>query len=540
MNSEGETEEVLSSAMRMMHQSFLNCVCGTHFLREIDERCRLHVQKEPNEGALIFRDFFERACKEVPFEPTRWRKLCVNACHLLINISFLKPHLFCEESARVFCEAALYCYSVGMESQGHRLQQLVVEIICAIKGPIRYYKDDDLLKLTRTSCPFFDAALLSLGFLKPVGVGENVSDVTGVMVDTNQTDDKLLEAIKLTNPMAREAFSRGDFQTSIDLDTVIVKGLNFDTLPGNIKLSAPHLVPLGEIFCRRGIAYLQIGNFEQAVDDFNASTWADIQHYRGYYWKTYALCKLVESGKTELTSRAQSAAAVLQYKFSDSKTDGIHKLQKKFPGLLDRIEYKFVSQVRELKELEKLSEVRNDFANCSLTIILAEGSYDLKKLTLLGGRYYFVCPPGSSASLNCMKGLYLSQGSFLFDNIQLCCTAREKVLPETSEKGVEDVFAAGNLDSLTLGKRDRAKTEAAGGTERESCALIEADDIYSLVINHCDIQGAPCHGLSITFSKASLEQRHVSVKSSFIGCCGGAGLQIQGDANIDIPRQHSR
>ncbi|KAJ7380964.1 hypothetical protein OS493_004556 [Desmophyllum pertusum] len=135
------------------------------------------------------------------------------------------------------------------------------------------------------------------------------------------------------------------------------------------SVTKPHLIPLGKILCGRGIAHLKMGKFQAAVDDFDASTYLDTQYFRGYYWKAYTLCKLVESGRTEFTSRAQATFAMLHFKFKHSKLNDIKKLQSQFAELLLRIEYNFVSRVSELKELERRFGVRNDFSNVSHTII---------------------------------------------------------------------------------------------------------------------------------------------------------------------------
>ena len=498
-DSEGETDDVLSCAIRMMHQAFLQCIGGTDFLRDFYDRMAPKILKEDSLRKHVLRGFFNLF--EATLESRRWQKLSLNACHLVRNLlkdTSLKTHFFCEESARLFCEAAFYCYSVGMENRGYRLQQLVLEVICAIKEPLRYYNDGDLQKVTRVLRPTVDSNFISFKLAISKDPGENVSDGTGVPVYTSKTDE-ILNSIKVLVPKAREAFSRGDFQTSIELYSHIVRKSNFKAIPGPRILNRLHLVPLGEILCQRGIAHLQIGNFETAMDDFNMSTHVDIQLYRSYYWKAYALCKLVESGRTEFSSRAEAAAAMLHFKFADCKSDDIQKLQKKFPGLLDRIEYKFVSQVSELKELERLSEVRNEFSSDSLSIILAEGAYALNGMSLFGGRYRFVCPPGSMVIFYCTKGpLYLSRGSFLFENVAFM-------------------------------NAPHAETENTDGTEINLSALIEAADVYSLVIDHCAFIGDDSRsGILTNSTKVSHEQRSVVVRSSNFNQCRRTGIQLQG------------
>ena len=531
-NREGETDNVLSSAVGMMHQAFLNCIGGAEFLSDFRHKMTSMVVEKPNPmGETVLAGLSLAAA---PLEGRRWRNLSKNAFYLVCNLfkdSPLKTCFFCEASARLSCEAALFCYSIGMDFQAYRLQQFVFEIICAVKEPIRYYKNDDLLKVTRVSFPCGDGHLISCKLNESADVRE-------------KTNDRTLETIKVIESKAREAFSKGDFQTSVELYSDIVRMSNLKGFRGSFKeeYKQPHLVPVGEILCRRGITHLQMGNYETAVDDFSASTHVNIQHYRGYYWKVYALCKLVESGRTELTSRAQAAMAVLNFKFANSKPNDIRKLQTKFPGILDRIEYKFVSQVSELKELERLVEVQSDFSNSSLTIILDEGHYDLKRMTLSDGQYYFVCLPGSIATVNCLQGLYLSHGSFMFENIRFVniysivpLIARNTTLLEdfdipaiTTEKGVEDYCASQNFDTLTLGGPHLFPTELTAATEQNPSALIEANDVQSLVIDHCAITGAACTGIKINFTKSSRGQNVVSVRSSSIRECRGTGLHIQG------------
>ena len=542
---EGETDNLLSSAVRMMHQAFLNCIGGTEFLSDFRDKVTSMVIEKPNPIAATFLARFSLAA--APLEGRRWRNLSKNAFHLVCNLfkdSSLKTCFFCEESARLFCEAALFCYSIGMDIQAYSLQQFVFEIICAVKEPIRYYKNDDLLKATRVLVPFGEGAALSWKLMESADVREETNDSTGASDGATRTDN-LLKTIKVIEPKAIEAFSEGDFQTSVALYSEIIRISNLKRCRGSFdaKDKQPHLVPVGEILCRRGIAHLQIGKYQTAVDDFTASTCVDIQHYRGYYWKVYALCKLVESGRTELTSRAQAAMAVLDFKFANSKPDDIRKLQTKFPGILDRTEYKFVSQVSELKELESLFGVQDDFSNAngSLTIILDQGHYDLKEMTLSGGQYYFVCLPGSTAVLNCFQGLNLSHGSFMFENIRfvnlysaVCSVARNTTLLEEfpvtpKEEDIEDYCASDNFHTLTLGGPHLAKTELTAKAKQNLSALIEANDVQSLVVDHCDIAGLVCTGIKINCTKSFRGQSVVSVSSSRILYCHGTGVHIQGN-----------
>ena len=185
--------------------------------------------------------------------------------------------------------------------------------------------------------------------------------------------------------------------------------------------------------------------------------------------------------------------------------------------------------------------VQNDFSNSSLTVILDEGYYDFKKMTLSGGHYYFVGLPGSMAVVNCFQGLYLSHGSFMFENIKfanlysvLSPIARNTTLLKgfpamTTEKDVEDYCASQNFDTLTLGGPHLAKTELTAVTEQDPSALMEANDVQALVIDHCDIDGPVCTGIKINCTKSSREQTVVSVRSSNILDCRGTGLHLQGN-----------
>lgn len=536
-DGEGETDKVLSTAIRMMHHAFRNCASGTDVLYDLSNKMA-SINKISNRLEWLQRthSFF----LETTFDARRWKKLPLNAFHLvchLLRCSSLKPLYFCEESARLFFEAALYCYYVGVESLGYRLQQVVLEIFSAINEPIRYYKDGDLSKVTRVFLPTMEWEHLNLLTTLRSQGDASESGLSDIPVHTNQAKE-LSEAIEVIAPKAREAFGRGDFQIAADLYSDIIKVSNFSLSSGTMSDAQPHLVPVGEILCFRGTAYLKMGKFEMAVDDFNASICVDTQHYRGYYWKAYTICKLVQSGRTEFTSRAQAATAVLLFKFGNSKSDDIQKLQKKFPRLLDKIEYKFVSEVSYLNELERLPNAQTDFPNCPLTVILAKGCYELKEMSLLGGQYYFVCPPGPPASLYCTRGLYLSRGSFLFENIVFVnspfgaqlSTTREEAALITSDKPVEESFGTENVPTITLGRTRGVEMELAARSEQNPQALIEAYDIHSLVIDHCVIVGANCSGIVAKSDKLSQEQRNVVVWSSIIHFCNGTGLALQGDA----------
>ena len=531
-SNEGETEKAFCSAIRMLHHAFLDCVGGTDFLHEW--RLRLDYLKDDTVSRNDKLRQSLESFQEAKLESRRWKVLSVNAFHLLFHLlknSCLKPdYLFCEETARIFCETAICFYSLGMNSEGYRLQQYVFDILCAVKKSICFYKGDELMKVTRVLRPIdeptFVAAKLRVPSEETI---ENVIGQTGLKIDTTQTNE-LLEGIEMIEPKAREAFSRGDYQASSDLYTEIVK------LP--IAVNQPCARPLGTIFCNRGIANMQMKNIETALDDFNASIYADTDLYRGYYWKAYALCKLVENGRTEFTSRAQAAAAVLHYKFARSKAGDIRKLQHKFQkvsGLLNRINYNFVTSVNQLKELEsQLSGEQN--SNDPFTVILAEGKFDLKKIVLSKGCYYFVCLPGGSAVLSFSRGLFLSNASFLFENVHF-----ENSLPTAnldqplSSEAACRTAEREELLSITLGKSHQIKKEVTASSERELDALIEANDVKSLVMDHCSIDFS--NGLGVLVKAHHRQQVIVSVRSTVIQMSSGPGIVIRGgtsDSHISV------
>ena len=516
-DSEGVTHMVLSSATRILHRAFLDCKGGPYYLN-------IHAQKWQNLAHKI-----QNGVRGIPFssfltddsmhcEGKRWKNLSLNAFYLswcLLEDPCLKPPFFCEESSRLFCEAAFYCYSLRMESLGNRFHQLALEVICAVECPVSY-DSDDLMKVTRIPVPFIDSLILSMSLGYSLLTKELCDKTFNLHILVETPQDKLEGAVKAIMSEATDAFSRGDFHASTDLYTEIVKMSGFsDNIRGSFDRIRPHLVPLGEILCNRGIAHMKMQNFDIAVNDFNAATCVDIQHYRGYYWKTYALCKLVQSGKIEFTSRAQAAMALLHLMFANSKSGDIQKLQNKFPGLFDGTKYACVSQVSQLKKLETLSVVRDSF----FTIILAGGCYDLKKLVVCEGRYCFVGLPGSSVLLNCISGVSLSRGSFLFENIEF--VTNQSCDPDT-------------LESLTLTGRHRANTaEQSSEAEKTPIAAIEATNVKSLVIAHCKIKGLPWwSGIVINNTQSSDEQRSVVVRASQVSSCSGPGLQIYDNTSL--------
>ena len=530
--NEGETEKALSSAIRMLHHAFLDCVGGTDFLHEFHSRVE-HLKDD----TVSRKDRVHQALArlhDAKLESRRWKVLSVNAFQLLFHLlksSCMKPdYLFREETARMFCEAAFFCYSLGMTSEGYRLQQQAFDILCAVKKFICFYKGDELMKVTRVLRPLVDPVAVVAKLTGPSEETiENFIDRTGVKIGTIQTNE-LLEGIEMIEPKAREAFSRGDYQASSDLYTEIVNL--------SIAVNQPRARPLGTIFCYRGIANMQMKSIETALDDFNASIYADTELYRGYYWKAYALCKLVESGRTEFTSRAQAAAAVLHYKFARSKAGDIRKLQHKFQkvsGLLNRINYSFVTNVNQLKELEsQLSEERN--SDDSFTVILAEGKFDLNKIVLSDRCFYFVCLPGSSAVLSFREGLFLSDVSFLFENVHF-----ENSLPPANRdqplwsEAADSTAEREKLLSITLGKSHLIKKQVTAGSEGELNALIKANDVKSLVMDHCSVDFS--NGAGLLVEAYHRQQVIVSVRSTVIQMSSGPGIFIRGgtaDSHISI------
>ena len=533
-SNEGETEKAFSSAIRMLHHAFLDCVGGTDFLHEWQL-----VQDYLKDETVSRKDRLRQgivSLQEAKLESRRWKMLSVNAFHLLFHLlknSCLKPdYLFREETARIFCEAAFYCYSLGINSEGYRLQQYVFDILCAVTKSICFYKGDELMKVTRVLRPINDpSAVVGKLVVPSEETLENVFGPTGVKTGTTKTDE-LLEGIEMIEPKAREAFSRGDYQASSDLYTEIVK----------LPIALNQARPLGTIFCNRGIANMQMKSIETALNDFNASIYADTELYRGYYWKAYALCKLVESGRTEFTSRAQAAAAVLHYKFARSKAGDIRKLQHKFQnvsGLLNRINYSFVTNVNQLKELEsQLCGERN--SDDSFTVILAERKFDLNKIVLSKGCYYFVCLPGGSAVLSFSRGLFLSDASFLSENVHFenSLPSANRVQPLSSEAACSTAERE-ELLSITFGKSHLIKKEVTAGSERERYALIEASDVKSLVMDHCSVNFS--NGAGLLVEAHYRQQVIVSVRSTEIQMSCGPGIVIQGgtaDSHISICDSH--
>ena len=531
----GEPEEVFPSAIRMLHYAFINCVGGTDFLQDFNTSTDSLLKDDTGSYKCKFHETFI-GFNKAKLESRRWKMLSVNAFNVLLQLLrsplFRPCCLYREETARLACEAAFYCYSLGMESEGYRLQQFVFDILCAVKTSIGFYQGEELMKVTRILYPFIDSGILTGKLVySSLETIENVSGVTGVPSSTMNQTNKLLEGIDIIEPKARDAFGRGDYQASFDLYTEIVN-LSVEVNQSNIR-------PLGTIFCQRGIANLRMENIETAVDDFYASINADSEHYRGYYWKAYALCKLVENGRIEFTSRAQAALAVLHYKFAHSKVDDIQKLRHQFqktPGLLgENINYKFITRVNQLKELEsELSGNRN--LSDPITVILAGGKYYLNKVVISKGHYHFVCLPGRCAVLSCKGGLFLFNGSFLFENVafeNFLLSEGDQLLQSSK---VSCTAENESLLSVTLGESDQTtKIEVTTHCERERYALVEANDVKSLVFEHCSLERSSSTGVLVKAHQR--KQVIVSVKCSRISMCGGSGIVVEGgraDSHISI------
>ena len=525
-------KEDFSSAIRMLHHAFLDCVGGTDFLHELHVKLDFLKDDTVSGKEKLFRGFV--SLYEAKLETQRWKMLSMNAFHLLFhllrNSCFTPDNFFREETARLMCEGAFYCYSLGMDGIGCCLQQCALEILCAVKKSICFYKDDELMKVARVLLPWRDSSAVAAKVMAPaVEMIKNIIGRTDVTEGTTQTYE-LSEGIEIIEPKAKEAFSTGDFQTSFDLYTEIVK------LSTAVNQLHPH--PLGVIFCNRGIANLQMENIESALDDFNASIYADTELYRGYYWKAYALCKLVENGRIEFTSRAQAAAAVLHFKFVHFKLDDIQKLQRRFhkvSGLLDRINYNFVTNVSQLKELERQFSGEQN-SNDPFTVILAEGKFNLRNTVISKGCHYFVCLPGGSAVLNFSEGLFLSDASFLFENVHF-----ENSLPSANRDQPLSPEVGGStsereeLLSIMLGKSHLIEKEVTAGGERELYALIQANDVKSLVMDHCSVRFSNVAGLLVEADHR--QQVIVSVRFTSINMNCGPGILIRGgtaDSHISI------
>ena len=388
--TEGETDNMLVSCIRMMHHSFLNCVSGVDFIYEVEPILKQNLNTQ--EKTTCYEDWLKviYSVYLANLYLKRWEKLSKNAYQLVCNLmkkSPLKPCFFSEETVRLFCEAALHCFSLHMENVGQKLHQFCMELVCRIKEPMQYYKQDYVLqKLMKMLTPYENGPLLSL----QLATNQRCLRESAHEAKSDQKEDLMPKTISIISSEAKEAFAQGAFQTSQALYSEIVQALGFSTFRGSGREPEQKLpLSLGEILCHRGIAHLRIGEFESAVDDFNAATYVNTEYYRGYYCKVYGLCKLVESGNTRFTGRAQASMAVLQFKFAVSKPRDIRKLKEKFSGILENIEYKSVSDVRHLKELEESLTTGSQ----SLTIILHPGVYHFKATGLFGGHYNFVCLP---------------------------------------------------------------------------------------------------------------------------------------------------
>ena len=195
--------------------------------------------------------------------------------------------------------------------------------------------------------------------------------------------------------------------------------------------------------------------------------------------------------------------------------------------MLDRINYNFVTNVNELKELERqLSRERN--SGDSFTVILADGKFDLNEIVLSKRCSYFVCLPRGSAVLSFSRGLFLSDASFLFENVHF-----ENSLPSANRGQPLSSKAACSTEEreeLLSGKSHLIKEEVAAGGERELNALIEANDVTSLVMDHCSVNFSNRTGLLVRAHHR--QQVIVSVKSTAIHMSRGPGIVIQGGTAV--------
>ena len=203
--------------------------------------------------------------------------------------------------------------------------------------------------------------------------------------------------------------------------------------------------------------------------------------------------------------------------------------------MLDRINYNFVTNVSQLKELEsQFSGEQN--SNDPFTVILAEGKFNLRNTVISKGCYYFVCLPGGSAVLNFSEGLFLSDASFLFENVHFenSLPSANRDQPLSPEVG-GSTSERGELLSITLGKSHLIEKEVTVGGERELYALIQANDVKSLVMDHCSVRFSNVAGLLVEADHR--QQVIVSVRFTSINMNCGPGILIRGgtaDSHISI------
>lgn len=138
--------------------------------------------------------------------------------------------------------------------------------------------------------------------------------------------------------------------------------------------------------------------------------------------------------------------------------------------------------------------------------------------------------------LSFSEGLFLSGASFLFENVHF-----EKSLPSAncdqtlSSEAACSTAEREDLLSITVGKSHLMKKEVTAGSERESCALLEANDVKSLVMDHCSVKFS--HGTGLLVKVRPRQQVIVSVRSTVIQMSGGPGIFIVGgtaDSHISI------
>ena len=138
--------------------------------------------------------------------------------------------------------------------------------------------------------------------------------------------------------------------------------------------------------------------------------------------------------------------------------------------------------------------------------------------------------------LSFSRGLFLSDASFLFENVHF-----ENSLPSAnSDQPLSSEAACSTAEkeellSITLGKSHLIKKEVTTGSEGEHDALIKANDVKSLVMDHCSVNFS--NGAGLLVEAHHRQQVIVSVRSTVIRMSSGPGICIRGgtaDSHISI------
>ena len=138
--------------------------------------------------------------------------------------------------------------------------------------------------------------------------------------------------------------------------------------------------------------------------------------------------------------------------------------------------------------------------------------------------------------LSFSEGLFLSDVSFLFENVHF-----ENSLPSANRDQPLSSEAAGStvereeLLSVTLGRSRLARKEVSASSERELNALVEANDVKSLVMEHCSLKFSNRAGVLVRAHHR--QQVIVSVRSSTIMMNHGSGIIIHGgttDSHLSV------